>query len=117
MQEAGHTYRPKTNRKAERFIQTSLGEWAYARAYNTSNERAAELPTPVISNTNQQTRSNREQSVEPPHLSSWCRFQFHHQAFVRKQLHGTFDCVQWTIETRRHQDLSSAMPMPAAGLA
>src|SRR4051794_39531796 len=47
MQEAGHTYRPKTNRKAERFIQTSLGEWAYARAYNTSNERAAELPTPV----------------------------------------------------------------------
>ncbi|MFK4380953.1 hypothetical protein ABIA40_000361 [Bradyrhizobium sp. USDA 223] len=30
--------------KAERFIQTSLREWAYARAYNTSDERAAELP-------------------------------------------------------------------------
>lgn len=37
-------YTPKTNGKAERFIQTSLREWAYARPYNTSNERAAELP-------------------------------------------------------------------------
>ncbi len=37
-------YTPKTNGKAERFIQTSLREWAYARAYNTSNERASELP-------------------------------------------------------------------------
>jgi transposase InsO family protein len=37
-------YTPKTNGKAERFIQTSLREWAYARAYDTSNQRAAELP-------------------------------------------------------------------------
>jgi transposase InsO family protein len=37
-------YTPKTNGKAERFIQTSLREWAYARAYNTSNDRAADLP-------------------------------------------------------------------------
>lgn len=37
-------YTPKTNGKAERFIQTSLQEWAYARAYNTSDERSAELP-------------------------------------------------------------------------
>jgi transposase InsO family protein len=37
-------YTPKTNGKAERFIQTSLREWAYARAYNTSEDRAAELP-------------------------------------------------------------------------
>lgn len=37
-------YTPKTNGKAERFIQTALREWAYAKAYNTSNERAAELP-------------------------------------------------------------------------
>ena len=37
-------YSPQTNGKAERFIQTSLREWAYARAYNTSDERAAELP-------------------------------------------------------------------------
>jgi transposase InsO family protein len=37
-------YTPKTNGTAERFIQTSLREWAYARAYNTSHERIAELP-------------------------------------------------------------------------
>jgi transposase InsO family protein len=37
-------YTPKTNGKAERFIQTSLREWAYAQAYDTSKERAAELP-------------------------------------------------------------------------
>jgi transposase InsO family protein len=37
-------YTPKTNGKAERFIQTALREWAYAKAYNTSDERAAELP-------------------------------------------------------------------------
>ena len=37
-------YTPRTNSKAERFIQTSLREWAYARAYNTSNDRAAQLP-------------------------------------------------------------------------
>lgn len=37
-------YTPKTNGKAERFIQSSLREWAYACAYNTSDERAAELP-------------------------------------------------------------------------
>ena len=38
-------YTPKTNGKAERFIQTALREWAYAKAYPTSDQRAAELPT------------------------------------------------------------------------
>jgi transposase InsO family protein len=37
-------YTPRTNGKAERFIQTSLREWAYAQAYNSSAERTAELP-------------------------------------------------------------------------
>ncbi len=37
-------YTPKTNGKAERFIQSSLREWAYARAYETSGQRATELP-------------------------------------------------------------------------
>ncbi len=36
-------YTPKTNGKAERFIQTALREWAYARAYDTSDQRAADL--------------------------------------------------------------------------
>lgn len=33
-------YTPRTNGKAERFIQTSLREWAYARSYQNSAERA-----------------------------------------------------------------------------
>jgi transposase InsO family protein len=37
-------YTPRTNGKAERFIQTSLREWAYAQAYPNSRERKAELP-------------------------------------------------------------------------
>jgi transposase InsO family protein len=37
-------YRPQTNGKAERFIQTALREWAYAKAYTHSNGRTAELP-------------------------------------------------------------------------
>ena len=38
-------YTPKTNGKAERFIQTALREWAYARAYQTSDQRAGDLPS------------------------------------------------------------------------
>ncbi|HHB80218.1 MAG TPA: IS481 family transposase [Aliiroseovarius sp.] len=37
-------YTPRTNGKAERFIQSSLREWAYGRAYQTSEQRKAELP-------------------------------------------------------------------------
>ena len=36
-------YTPRTNGKAERFIQTLLREWAYARPYRTSNQRARRL--------------------------------------------------------------------------
>jgi transposase InsO family protein len=37
-------YRPCTNGKAERFIQTMLREWAYKRPYTSSARRAAALP-------------------------------------------------------------------------
>jgi transposase InsO family protein len=36
-------YTPRTNGKAERFIQTALREWAYARAYQNSDQRSQEL--------------------------------------------------------------------------
>lgn len=36
-------YRPRTNGKAERFIQTLLNEWAYERIYGSSTERGAAL--------------------------------------------------------------------------
>src|SRR5271166_373777 len=37
-------YTPRTNGKAERFIQTALREWAYAQAYPHSDVRDAQLP-------------------------------------------------------------------------
>ena len=36
-------YTPRTNGKAERFIQTTLREWAYARSYQNSTEREEQL--------------------------------------------------------------------------
>ncbi|MBN9372129.1 IS481 family transposase [Hydrogenophaga sp.] len=38
-------YRPQTNGKAERFIQTCLREWAYGRIWANSAERTAWLPS------------------------------------------------------------------------
>ncbi len=37
-------YHPRTNGKAERFIQTLLREWAYKRPYSTSAQRTDRLP-------------------------------------------------------------------------
>jgi transposase InsO family protein len=37
-------YRPRTNGKAERFIQTLLREWAYRRPYHSSDQRRERLP-------------------------------------------------------------------------
>jgi len=37
-------YTPRTNGKAERFIQTAMREWAYAHAYPTSQHRQQHLP-------------------------------------------------------------------------
>ena len=73
-------YTPKTNGKAERFVQTSLREWAYARAYDTSQQRAAELPLAPslqlasppwqyrLQAANQQNPPNRGQPLEAPQL-------------------------------------------------
>jgi len=37
-------YTPRTNGKAERFIQTAMREWAYAKAYENSAQRTQKLP-------------------------------------------------------------------------
>lgn len=37
-------YTPRTNGKAERFIQTALREWAYARSYDNADQRTKHLP-------------------------------------------------------------------------
>ena len=76
-------YTPKTNGKAERFIQTALREWAYARAYHNSDQRSAELPywlhrynwhrphgSLKANTTHQSPRSIRGQPVEAPQLAN-----------------------------------------------
>jgi transposase InsO family protein len=62
-------YTPRTNGKAERFIQTLLREWAYHRAYPSSTRRTAALPRYV-----------RFYNHQRPHASlgrraPWTRFQ------------------------------------------
>src|SRR5690606_40797177 len=37
-------YTPRTNGKAERLVQTALREWAYARAYDSADQRQQALP-------------------------------------------------------------------------
>jgi hypothetical protein len=68
--------KPSTpKRKAERFVQTSLREWAYAQAYLTSDHRAQHLP--YLASTTQHespnhpsaARHDREQPVEPPQFN------------------------------------------------
>ncbi len=57
-------YTPKTNGKAERFIQTLKRRWAYRYAYRTSAIRAASL-RPWIHHYNHQ-RPHRELGKKPP---------------------------------------------------
>jgi transposase InsO family protein len=56
--------RPRTNGKAERFIQTLLNEWAYARIYGSSSERTAALP-PYLDRYNYR-RPHGSLSHQPP---------------------------------------------------
>jgi transposase InsO family protein len=56
--------RPRTNGKAERFIQTMLNGWAYARLYANSAERAGALP--VWLNHYNYTRPHSSLGKQPP---------------------------------------------------
>jgi transposase InsO family protein len=44
IQKFARAYRPQTNGKAERFIQSALREWADGRAYGHSDQRRDALP-------------------------------------------------------------------------
>ena len=57
-------YTPRTNGKAERFIQTLLREWAYRFAYETSEERRRWL-TPYLHFYNYH-RAHSSLSYNPP---------------------------------------------------
>jgi transposase InsO family protein len=50
-------YRPQTNGKAERFIQTLLDEWAYLRPYRSNLERLRALPRWVAFYNSQRTHT------------------------------------------------------------
>ena len=77
-------YTPKTNGKAERFIQTLKRRWAYRYAYRTSAQRADSL-RPWVAHYNHQRphralgkktpmarlRDARQQRVWVPHLVHW----------------------------------------------
>lgn len=57
-------YTPRTNGKAERFIQTALREWAYAKAYRSSGQRAGALG-PFLADYNT-TRPHTAHHRRPP---------------------------------------------------
>jgi transposase InsO family protein len=57
-------YTPKTNGKAERFIQTSIREWAYAKPYSSSAERSSAMH-PWLSDYNT-TRPHSALKGRPP---------------------------------------------------
>ena len=57
-------YTPRTNGKAGRFVQTSLREWAYARACATSNQRLSELAIFLFRDNWQ--RSHMSLNAKPP---------------------------------------------------
>lgn len=57
-------YRPRTNGKAERFIQTLINEWAYAPIYGNSAERTSRL-TPWLTHYNY-TRPHGSLGHKPP---------------------------------------------------
>ena len=57
-------YTPRTNGKAERFIQTSLREWAYAHPYQTSAERGQAMQT--LDRQLQHTRPHSALGGKPP---------------------------------------------------
>lgn len=57
-------YTPRTNGKAERFIQTALREWAYAKPYRSSQRRAGALG-PFLTHYNT-TRPHSAHDYQPP---------------------------------------------------
>ncbi|MBX9929858.1 MAG: IS481 family transposase [Gemmatimonadaceae bacterium] len=59
-------YRPQTNGKAERFIQTALRRWAYKKPYRSSTHRNAALPAFLDSDNLE--RSHRSLGRVPPIL-------------------------------------------------
>ena len=71
-------YTPRTNGKAERFIQTSLREWAYARPYTSSAERTETLKPWLQTYNTERTDSVHQthDAVRQTEQRSWIRQLF-----------------------------------------
>jgi transposase InsO family protein len=67
-------YTPRTNGKAERFIQTSLREWAYASAYNTSAQRTNALRPWLTGYNTHRTHSGIKHSTPFARMNNLLRF-------------------------------------------
>jgi transposase InsO family protein len=63
-------YRPRTNGKAERFIQTMLREWAYAATYQTSHHRTIALRPWLAYYNNQRPHSALGHKTPASHLQA-----------------------------------------------
>ena len=61
-------YRPRTNGKAERFIQTLLNEWAYGRIYGSPARTRTPPSSPACCATTSQTPTRPPSTTtRPPH--------------------------------------------------
>ena len=87
-------YTPRTNGKAERFIQTSLKQWAYKRAYDSSAERE-EFLQPWIDEYNYR-RPHSALNRKPPitRLENW------EQRPCQQQSNFVNSLVSWIRRTR-----------------
>jgi hypothetical protein len=72
-------YTPKTNGKAERFIQTPLREWAYARAYQSSAERNQAMQPRIASyyHTRPHSAPRRKTTRRPAEQPYWLQQLVH----------------------------------------
>lgn len=69
-------YRPQTNGKAERFIQTLIRGWAYGCSYASSTQRTQALPAWVHHYNHERPHGSLER------LTPWARFQRLHEQRV-----------------------------------
>jgi transposase InsO family protein len=67
-------YRPRTNGKAERLIQTLLREWAHARSYRSANNAPAPCrATSAVQPTQTAQRARRPTADQPRLTPLWSR--------------------------------------------
>ena len=85
-------YRPRTNGKAERFIQTLINEWAYARVYGSSPERTAQLQPGSSATTTDDHTAPSATNHRPPESTTWLGTTPSHPGATRQTPHPPGEC-------------------------